>query len=177
MNDEKIDDNSGKTVTHCICFFLASKGRARFDRERRRGGQQDDLRGDKRRLRSEAGYLRPVWLTRQRSRRPAHNVHAMQPVLPSTLYQCEGKKLCPSAPLVIRFNGSCLVTLPIFPQVSKVILQKGWRCLDCTVCEGCGSRGDEPNLLLCDECDISYHIYCISPPLHTVPEGGWKCKW
>ena len=62
-------------------------------------------------------------------------------------------------------------------QVSKVILQKGWRCLDCTVCEGCGSRGDEPNLLLCDECDISYHIYCIKPPLQTVPEGGWKCKW
>ena len=55
-------------------------------------------------------------------------------------------------------------------QVTKVILQKGWRCLDCTVCEGCGQRNDEARLLLCDECDISYHIYCMEPPLDYVPQ-------
>ena len=58
-----------------------------------------------------------------------------------------------------------------------MILQKGWRCLDCTVCEGCGQRNDEGRLLLCDECDISYHIYCMDPPLDYVPQGNWKCKW
>lgn len=57
------------------------------------------------------------------------------------------------------------------------MLQKGWRCLDCTVCEGCGKPHDESRLILCDECDISYHIYCLDPPLDSVPQGSWKCKW
>ncbi|KAF9417775.1 hypothetical protein HW555_005189, partial [Spodoptera exigua] len=38
-------------------------------------------------------------------------------------------------------------------KVSAVIVTQGWRCLDCTVCEGCGARGDDPLLLLCDDCD------------------------
>merc|ERR1712141_525846 len=37
--------------------------------------------------------------------------------------------------------------------------------------------GDEANLILCDECDISYHIYCLDPPLDQVPQDTWKCKW
>ena len=43
-----------------------------------------------------------------------------------------------------------------------------------TVCEGCGERHDEARLLLCDECDISYHIYCMEPPLDYVPQGNCK---
>ncbi|CAF3632421.1 unnamed protein product [Rotaria socialis] len=60
---------------------------------------------------------------------------------------------------------------------SKVIFDKGWRCLDCTVCECCGKTTDEAKLLLCDDCDISYHTYCLSPPLDHVPKGNWKCQW
>lgn len=62
-------------------------------------------------------------------------------------------------------------------KVTKVILSKGWRCLECTVCEGCGKANDEGKLLLCDECDISYHTYCLDPPLDDIPVGTWKCKW
>nr|XP_053653886.1 histone-lysine N-methyltransferase 2C-like isoform X6 [Cherax quadricarinatus] len=62
-------------------------------------------------------------------------------------------------------------------KVTKVVLQKGWRCLDCTVCEGCGERNDEARLVLCEDCDISYHIYCMKPPLDHVPSGVWRCKW
>lgn len=55
-------------------------------------------------------------------------------------------------------------------QVSPSMLEKGWRCLDCTVCEGCGKPHDESRLILCDECDISFHIYCLDPPLEEVPQ-------
>lgn len=65
----------------------------------------------------------------------------------------------------------------VLSQINKVILTKGWRCLDCTLCEGCGKGSDEARLLLCDSCDISYHTYCLDPPLGHVPQGGWKCKW
>ena len=69
--------------------------------------------------------------------------------------------------------GECYHPHCINVRVTKVILQKGWRCLDCTVCEGCGLKHDEANLILCDECDISYHIYCMDPPLDTVPSGSY----
>lgn len=49
--------------------------------------------------------------------------------------------------------------------------------MDCTVCECCGKTTDEGKLLLCDDCDISYHTYCLSPPLDHVPKGNWKCQW
>jgi hypothetical protein len=62
-------------------------------------------------------------------------------------------------------------------NVNNVMCERGWRCLDCTVCEGCGTATDESRLLLCDDCDISYHIYCLVPPLPRVPPGNWKCKW
>ncbi|KAG5672534.1 hypothetical protein PVAND_002656 [Polypedilum vanderplanki] len=73
--------------------------------------------------------------------------------------------------------GQCYHPYCVTVKVTKEILQKGWRCLDCTVCEGCGEKNDEARLILCDDCDISYHIYCMEPPLTTVPQGTWKCKW
>uniref|UniRef100_A0A182MGK2 PHD-type domain-containing protein n=1 Tax=Anopheles culicifacies TaxID=139723 RepID=A0A182MGK2_9DIPT len=73
--------------------------------------------------------------------------------------------------------GQCYHPYCTNVKVTKVILQKGWRCLDCTICEGCGQRHDEARLILCDDCDISYHIYCMDPPLEQVPQGTWKCKW
>ncbi|XP_004534774.1 histone-lysine N-methyltransferase 2C [Ceratitis capitata] len=73
--------------------------------------------------------------------------------------------------------GQCYHPYCVNTKISDVILEKGWRCLDCTVCETCGQRNDEARLILCDECDLSYHIYCVSPPLETVPHGNWKCKW
>lgn len=36
--------------------------------------------------------------------------------------------------------GQCYHPYCVNVKVTKVILQKGWRCLDCTVCEGCGQR-------------------------------------
>ncbi|XP_061522122.1 histone-lysine N-methyltransferase 2C-like isoform X2 [Phycodurus eques] len=73
--------------------------------------------------------------------------------------------------------GQCYHPYCVNVKVTRVILTKGWRCLECTVCEACGEATDPGRLLLCDDCDISYHTYCLDPPLHTVPKGAWKCKW
>lgn len=73
--------------------------------------------------------------------------------------------------------GQCYHPFCVNIKMTSVILSKGWRCLECTVCEGCGLPHDEAKLLLCDDCDISYHIYCLDPPLQVVPKGSWKCKW
>ncbi|XP_066537904.1 histone-lysine N-methyltransferase 2C isoform X2 [Hoplias malabaricus] len=73
--------------------------------------------------------------------------------------------------------GQCYHPYCVNIKITKVVLNKGWRCLECTVCEACGQASDPGRLLLCDECDISYHTYCLKPPLQNVPNGSWKCKW
>ncbi|KAL3785430.1 hypothetical protein HJC23_013569 [Cyclotella cryptica] len=39
-------------------------------------------------------------------------------------------------------------------------------------CEICGDGG---NLLCCDGCVHSYHMWCLSPPLVEIPKGQWYC--
>ncbi|XP_028831976.1 histone-lysine N-methyltransferase 2C isoform X2 [Denticeps clupeoides] len=73
--------------------------------------------------------------------------------------------------------GQCYHPYCVNMKISRVVLSKGWRCLECTVCEACGQASDPARLLLCDDCDISYHTYCLDPPLHNVPNGSWRCKW
>ncbi|XP_036437673.1 histone-lysine N-methyltransferase 2C isoform X1 [Colossoma macropomum] len=73
--------------------------------------------------------------------------------------------------------GQCYHPFCVSIKITKVVLSKGWRCLECTVCEACGQASDPGRLLLCDDCDISYHTYCLDPPLQNVPKGSWKCKW
>ncbi|XP_061588310.1 histone-lysine N-methyltransferase 2C isoform X1 [Cololabis saira] len=73
--------------------------------------------------------------------------------------------------------GQCYHPFCVGIKITKVVLSKGWRCLECTVCEACGQATDPGRLLLCDNCDISYHTYCLDPPLQNVPKDSWKCKW
>lgn len=48
-------------------------------------------------------------------------------------------------------------------------------CKECG-CKVCGGKEDEHNLLLCDECNLAYHLKCLDPPLASVPEDDyWYC--
>lgn len=44
-----------------------------------------------------------------------------------------------------------------------------------TRCIGCSGDHDEHVMLLCDECDAPWHIYCLTPAIYSVPEGDWYC--
>eukprot|EP00201_Polytomella_parva_P019578 CAMPEP_0175044216 /NCGR_PEP_ID=MMETSP0052_2-20121109/3671_1 /TAXON_ID=51329 ORGANISM="Polytomella parva, Strain SAG 63-3" /NCGR_SAMPLE_ID=MMETSP0052_2 /ASSEMBLY_ACC=CAM_ASM_000194 /LENGTH=585 /DNA_ID=CAMNT_0016307465 /DNA_START=405 /DNA_END=2159 /DNA_ORIENTATION=- len=43
------------------------------------------------------------------------------------------------------------------------------------VCELCQGGHHEDKILLCDRCDRGFHIFCLSPPLTSIPEGDWVC--
>lgn len=43
------------------------------------------------------------------------------------------------------------------------------------VCEKCKGGHYEDKIILCDRCDKGWHMFCLSPPLETVPEGEWVC--
>ncbi|CAN0301076.1 unnamed protein product [Bubo scandiacus] len=43
-------------------------------------------------------------------------------------------------------------------------------------CYLCGGKQDAHMQLLCDECNMAYHIYCLNPPLSKIPEDeDWYC--
>ncbi|XP_019368979.1 PREDICTED: E3 ubiquitin-protein ligase UHRF1 [Gavialis gangeticus] len=43
-------------------------------------------------------------------------------------------------------------------------------------CYVCGGKQDPDKQLMCDECDMAFHIYCLNPPLSSIPdEEDWYC--
>ncbi|XP_018419560.1 PREDICTED: E3 ubiquitin-protein ligase UHRF2 [Nanorana parkeri] len=48
-------------------------------------------------------------------------------------------------------------------------------CRFCS-CYVCGGKHEAHMQLLCDECNMAYHIYCLNPPLSKIPEDeDWYC--
>lgn len=46
---------------------------------------------------------------------------------------------------------------------------------DFTYCEICNQRDREDEMLLCDACDLGYHMNCLSNPITSIPRGNWYC--
>ncbi|XP_065198201.1 tyrosine-protein kinase BAZ1B-like isoform X2 [Sycon ciliatum] len=42
-------------------------------------------------------------------------------------------------------------------------------------CKICRKKSDDVNMLLCDDCNQGFHIYCLRPVLHKIPSGHWAC--
>ncbi|CAH1176324.1 unnamed protein product [Phaedon cochleariae] len=70
-------------------------------------------------------------------------------------------------------NGKVCKQIPITkptPQNDVDIIE------DPTYCEICGSCDNEDRMLLCDGCDLGFHLYCLNPPLEDIPIGAWYCN-
>jgi PHD-finger len=47
--------------------------------------------------------------------------------------------------------------------------------IESITCRACGSGEVDAELLLCDDCDVGYHTFCLRPILPRVPSGSWFC--
>lgn len=46
-------------------------------------------------------------------------------------------------------------------------------CKECG-CNICGGKNNDDQQLLCDECDMAFHMTCLTPPLTEIPkEDDW----
>ena len=46
--------------------------------------------------------------------------------------------------------------------------------MPCEICRK-NDQDDDENFVLCDQCNLGFHIFCLTPPLKKVPEGNWFC--
>ncbi|XP_066491125.1 tyrosine-protein kinase BAZ1B [Tiliqua scincoides] len=42
-------------------------------------------------------------------------------------------------------------------------------------CKVCRKKGEDDKLVLCDECNKAFHLFCLRPALYEIPEGEWQC--
>ena len=42
-------------------------------------------------------------------------------------------------------------------------------------CEVCRHIDSPDTILLCDRCNLGYHMECLTPPMLEVPMGEWYC--
>ena len=62
------------------------------------------------------------------------------------------------------------------PQCIHCGDNKKRKCKYCA-CSVCGNKDNPGQILLCDECDCAFHLYCLDPPLEAVPaEEDWYCS-
>ena len=69
-----------------------------------------------------------------------------------------------------------LVELLYNPEMIPNIMERNdWLCGECKVCLVCRVEEEMDGLLACDECERTFHLYCLRPPLESCPEGPWTC--
>ncbi|TFK66579.1 hypothetical protein BDN72DRAFT_844196 [Pluteus cervinus] len=67
------------------------------------------------------------------------------------------------------FSSGSVVPPPIFYDKPDT---KGTNEQSCEICHK-ANRGEE--MLLCDGCDCGFHMFCLDPPLDSIPKEQWFC--
>ncbi|KAH0814816.1 hypothetical protein GEV33_007975 [Tenebrio molitor] len=88
----------------------------------------------------------------------------------------EVMKIEPARPLTDRVEATGdipLRKLPLYCDKCKDVTSKN--CKECS-CNICGKKNCIDKLIICDECEYTYHLFCLNPPLLEVPsDPEWYC--
>lgn len=75
-------------------------------------------------------------------------------------------------PVVHRRNGKGQEALEREEEEAMQLLAE----LESGSCEVCGQGDREDSLLICDSCQLMFHLECLELPLPGVPEEDWYCE-
>lgn len=70
-------------------------------------------------------------------------------------------------------NGKIVREIKVVAQTTTLSIDDDDN--DVTLCEICSQGDREDRMLLCDDCNLGYHMDCLNPPLTEVPTGSWYC--
>lgn len=59
-------------------------------------------------------------------------------------------------------------------EICKKCNKSDSECKECG-CNICAKKDNEDFILICDECQYYFHMYCLPTPITVVPEGDWYC--
>lgn len=108
-----------------------------------------------------------AWEARKKSKESEDGVGEMEP--------------CPKVPRspLVRWQESlmeCTSLSQLFVHLGTLERSVAWsRSVLKAHCRICRRRGDAENMLLCDGCNRGHHLYCLKPPLTSIPEDDWFC--
>uniref|UniRef100_A0A8C7PCB0 E3 ubiquitin-protein ligase UHRF n=1 Tax=Oncorhynchus mykiss TaxID=8022 RepID=A0A8C7PCB0_ONCMY len=130
----------------------------------------------------ERGYWYDAQIQKKRETRTVHEIYAKILVAGDSLNDCrimflteiykieepgalDGSGAGSDSPLK-RSNG---------PECKHCKDDPKKNCRWCN-CHVCGVKQDPDKQLLCDECDMAFHIYCLNPRLTSLPDDDdWYC--
>jgi PHD-finger len=78
-------------------------------------------------------------------------------------------------PTLTAPTATAATTATTAAPVSTVTTFTTTSAYDSTMCEVCGLGEPEESIVLCDGCDLGYHMECLCPALKEVPPGAWFC--
>ena len=78
------------------------------------------------------------------------------------LQESDGVRICEQ----VKNVGHCLV-----PVLDPVVYMGLVERVDLIRCQQCGGRSGESKMVLCDLCNVGYHIWCLTPSMDDVPAG------
>jgi len=51
-----------------------------------------------------------------------------------------------------------------------------WDPSQSLICELCGIDKDDNQVVICDQCHVGFHSYCLRPVMVNIPRGDWVCR-
>ncbi|XP_077291234.1 uncharacterized protein LOC143914771 [Arctopsyche grandis] len=71
-----------------------------------------------------------------------------------------------------KIGGNVIKSIPVKPRrisLDDLVEEQP------TICQICQSAESEETMLLCDACDLGFHMECLEPPLYQIPPDDWYC--
>ncbi|KAF9431525.1 hypothetical protein BGZ76_000196 [Entomortierella beljakovae] len=68
----------------------------------------------------------------------------------------------------VSYAGKCSIAEPLSTK-------KDDNEEESDICEICHADNDLDKMLICDGCELGYHMYCLTPPLQQIPKTDWYC--
>ncbi|KAL4541541.1 hypothetical protein Ndes2437B_g05894 [Nannochloris sp. 'desiccata'] len=78
----------------------------------------------------------------------------------------------PYPPSLNLLPAAAITALPSSGHISGTTSKSTY---DSLMCEVCGLGEPDESIILCDGCDLGYHMGCLCPALTQVPAGAWFC--